>query len=123
MSGSVLERFQRGRGGQEAAEYDCTRYADALAVQIEVSDAVLTQRDEWDAAEVIQRCVLEHHLGQLLRSIARDVVGADTVRHRYEDSANMSASFSRGGCGVVSWMRLYVHGHRNEQKASTDKGC
>ena len=122
MSGSVLERFQRSRGGQEAAEYDCTRYADALVVQIEVSDAVLTQRDEWDAAEINQRCVLEHHLGQLLRSIARDRVGADTVRHRHEDSAKMSAA-SRGGCGVVSWMGSYVHGQRNEQKASTDKGC
>ena len=54
MSGSVLERFQRGRGRQEAAEYDCTRHADALAVQIEVRDAVLTQRDEWNAAEVSQ---------------------------------------------------------------------
>ena len=83
MSGSVLERFQRGRGGQEAAEYDCTRYADALAAQIEVSDAVLTQRDEWDAAKVSQRCVLEHRLGQLLGSIAVDVVEPDAVRHRH----------------------------------------
>ena len=122
MSGSVLERFQRGRGGQEAAEYDCTRYAGALAVQIEVRDAVLTQRDEWDAAEVSQRRVLEHHLGQLLRSIAFDVVPPDAVRHRHEDSAKMSAA-SRGGCGGVSWMGSYVHGQRNEQKASTDKGC
>ena len=81
MSGSVLERFQRGRRGQEVAEYDCTRHADALAAQIEVRDAVLTQRDEWDAAEVSQRRVLEHHLGQLLRSIARDVVEANAVRH------------------------------------------
>ena len=120
MSGSVLERFQRGRGRQEAAEYDCTRHADALAAQIEVSDAVLTQRDEWDAAEVSQRCVLEHHLGQLLRSFARNVVVADAVRHRHE--AQVSAA-SRGGCGGVSWMGSYVHGQKNEQKASTDKGC
>ena len=66
MSGSVLERFQRSCGGQEAAEYDCTRHADALHGQIEVRDAVLTQRDEWDAAEFGQRRVLEYHRGQLL---------------------------------------------------------
>ena len=80
MSGSVLEHFHRGRGGQEAAEYDCTRYADALAVPIEVSDAVLTQRDEWNAAEVGERGVLEHHLGQLLGTITSDVVLANTVQ-------------------------------------------
>ena len=80
MSGGVLERFQRRCGRQEAAEYECTRHADTLEVQIEVRDAVLTQRDEWDAAEVSQRCVLEHHLGQLLRSIASDAVEADVER-------------------------------------------
>ena len=79
MSGGVLERFQRHRGRQEVAEYDCTRHADALTVQIEVRNAVLTKRDEWDAAELSQRRVIKHHHGQLLRSIARDVVEADAV--------------------------------------------
>ena len=81
MSGGVLERFQRHRGRQEVAEYDCTRHADALAAQIEVRNAVLTQRDEWDTAEVGQRRVLEHHRGQLLCSVAGDVVEADAVWH------------------------------------------
>ena len=116
MSGSVLERFQRGRGRQEVAEYDCTRHADALAIQIEVSDAVLTQRDEWDAAEVSQRRVLEHRLGQLLRSIARDVVGPDAVQHRHKDSAKMSAA-SHGGCGVVcGWGRMFTVRGMTESK-------
>ena len=79
--GGILECFQRRCGRKEAAEYDCTRHADALVRQIQVRNAVLTQRDEWDAAEVSQRRVLEHHLGQLLRSIARDVVEANAVRH------------------------------------------
>ena len=81
MSGRVLERFHRRRGRQKVAEYDRTRHADALVVQIEVRNAVLTQRDEWDAAEVSQRRVLENHLGQLLCSIARDTVEADAVQH------------------------------------------
>ena len=54
MSGGVLERLQRRCGRQEAAEHDCTRHADTLVAQIEVRDAVLTQRDEWDAAEISQ---------------------------------------------------------------------
>ena len=92
MSGGVLERFQRHRGRQEAAEYDCTWLADALLPQIKVRNAVLTQRDEWDAAEVSERRVLEHHLGQLLRSIARNAVGANAMRHGQRDA-------SVSGCG------------------------
>ena len=90
MSGGVLERFQRHRGRQEAAEYDCTWHADALSFQIEVRDAVLTQRDEWDTTEVSQRRVLEHHLRQLLRSVAGDVVIANAVRHGH--GAQVSAA-------------------------------
>ena len=101
MSGGVLERFQRRCGRQEAAEYDCTRHADALALQIEVRDAVLTQRDEWDAAEVSQRRVLEHHLGQLPRSVAGDVVEADAVRHGH--GAQVSAAIDSGESCV--WRR------------------
>ena len=78
MSGGVLERH---RGRQEAAEYDCTRHTNTLVLQIEVRNAVLTKRDERNAAEVSQRRVLQHHLGQLLRSITRDAVEADAVQH------------------------------------------
>ena len=107
MSGGVLERFQRNCGSQEAAEYDCTRHADAFLVQIEVRDAVLTQRDEWDAAEVSQRRVLEHHLGQLPRSVAGDAVGANAVRHGH--GAQVSAALTVGiGCATAHLSEVIV---------------
>ena len=81
MCGGVLERVQRRCGRQKAAEYDCTRHTDALAVQIELSEGVLAQGDERNAAKVGQRGVLKNHLGQNVRSIARNVVPADAVRH------------------------------------------
>ena len=110
MGGGVLERFQRHRGRQEVAEYDCTRHTDALVVQIEVRNAVLTQRDEWDAAEVSQRCVLKHHLGQLLRSIARDVVHA---RNAVQDGQGMQVSaaadtFVSVTCGAEGRVATYL---------------
>ena len=80
MSGGVLERFQRRRGRQETAEYDCPRHPDALGVQIELCEGVLAKGNERNAAEVRQCGVLEHHLSQTLGAIAYDVIEANTAR-------------------------------------------
>ena len=69
-------------GEQEAAEYDCSWHPDALVPQVELSEGVLAQGDERNAAKVGQCGVLENHLGQTVGSIARNVVEADAVRHR-----------------------------------------
>ena len=75
----VLQTRQRRCRGQQLAQHDHIRHADALTGQVELSDAIFAQRDERDAAEVGQRGVLEHYLGQLLGSVARDVVEPDTA--------------------------------------------
>ena len=41
MSGGILERFQRRCGRQETAQYDRPRHPNALAIQIQLFDAVL----------------------------------------------------------------------------------
>ena len=76
---SVLERFQRRCGRHQAAQHNRTRHSDALVVQIELRDAVLTQRDERDPAEVGHGGVLEHHLCQSVGGLTRDVGEADTA--------------------------------------------
>ena len=79
---SALQRLERRRGGHQAAQNDRSRDADALVFQIELRDAVFTQRDERDAAEIGQRGRLEHHLGQIRSSVAGDVVETDAAHAR-----------------------------------------
>ena len=75
----ALERRERRRRGQQLAQHDRSRHADTLVLQVELRDAVLAQGGERDPAEVVHNGVLEHHRGQILRSVARDVVVANTV--------------------------------------------
>ena len=77
--GGALERLYRRRRGQQLAQHDRSRHANALIVQVELRDGVLAQRDERDPAEVSHTGVLEHHRGQILRSVARDAVEANAA--------------------------------------------
>ena len=67
------------RRRQQLAQDDRSRQANALVSEVELRDAVLTQRDERDAAEVGHNGVLEHHRGEILRSVARDAVEANAA--------------------------------------------
>ena len=51
MADALQRRERTGRGNQ-LAEDDCSRNANALALQVELRDAVLTQRGKWDPAEI-----------------------------------------------------------------------
>ena len=75
----ALERRERRRTGQQLAHYDRSRHADALALQVELHDAVLAQGEERDPAEVGHTGVLEHRRGQILCGVARDVVEANAM--------------------------------------------
>ena len=75
----ALQRCECQRRGQQLAQHDCSRHANALALQVKLRDAVLAQGDERDPAEVGHDGVLEHHRDQILRSVARDVVEANAV--------------------------------------------
>ena len=77
--GGALERLDRRRRGQQLAQHDRSRHADALMLQVELRDAVLAQRGERDPAEVGHTGVLEHHRGQTLRGVARDAVPANAA--------------------------------------------
>ena len=77
--GGALERLDCRRRGQQLAQHDRSRHANTLLVQVELRDGVLAQRDERDPAEVSHTGVLEHHRGQILRSVARDVVEANAA--------------------------------------------
>ena len=77
--GGALERRERRRRGQQLAQHDRSRFADAIALQVELRDAVLAQGGEWDPAEVGHTGMLEHHVGQLLRGVARDAVTANAA--------------------------------------------
>ena len=77
--GGALERRERRHRGQQLAQHDRSRLADALTLQVELRDAVLAQGDERDPAEVGDTGVLEHHVGQLVRGVARDVVAGNTA--------------------------------------------
>ena len=77
--GGALERLDRRRRGQQLAQHDRSRRANALLLQVELRDAVLAQGDERDPTEVVHTGVLEHHRGQILRSVTRDVVEANAV--------------------------------------------
>ena len=75
----ALEQRERRRRGQQLAQHDRSRRANALLLQVELRDAVLAQGDERDPAEVGHTGVLEHHVGQLLRGVARDAVPANAA--------------------------------------------
>ena len=75
----ALERRERRRTGQQLAQHDRSGHARVLEFQVELGDAVLAQGGERDPTEVGHTGVLEHHRGQILCSVARDVVGADAV--------------------------------------------
>ena len=76
----ALQRRQGRRGGHQTAQNNRPRYADALALKVELCDAVCAERDERDAAELGQRSGLEHRLGQGLSSVAGDAVEADAAQ-------------------------------------------
>ena len=78
--GGALERCQSRRRRQQLAQDDRSKLSDALAFEIELRDAVLTQRGERDPAEVGHGGVLEHCLCQSVGSLARDVVEAESER-------------------------------------------
>ena len=78
--GGALERLERRRSRQQLAQHDRSRHADTLALQVELRDAVLAQGDKRDPAEISHNGVLQHHLGQSFRGIARDMIVADAVR-------------------------------------------
>ena len=65
--GGELERLDRRRRGEQLAQHDSSRHADAISVpsraQVELHDAVLAQGGERDPAEVGHDGVLEHHIG------------------------------------------------------------
>ena len=75
----ALERRERRRGGQQLAQHDRSRLTNALALQVELRDAVLAQGGERDPAEVGHAGVLEHRRGQILRGVARDVVAGNAA--------------------------------------------
>ena len=76
------ERRERRGRGQQLTQHDRSRHADALHLQVELRDAVLAQRGERDPAEVGHRGVIQHHRGQMVGRVARDVAVADAVTHR-----------------------------------------
>ena len=78
----ALERGECRRRGQQLAQHERSRHADALVLQVELRDAVLAQGGERDPAEVGHRGVIQHHRGQMVGRVARDVVVADAVTHR-----------------------------------------
>ena len=75
----ALERRERRRGGQQLAQYDRSRPTDALALQVELRDAILAQGEERDPAEVGHNGMLQHRFGQMVGHVAFDVVEADAV--------------------------------------------
>ena len=77
--GGALERLDCRRRGQQLAQHDRSRHADALIVQVELRDGVLAQGDERDLAEVGHNGMLQHHLGQMVGCVTRYVVVADAV--------------------------------------------
>ena len=52
LKAGVLQRLERRCRWEKAAQYDRPGHTDALARQIELSDGVLAQRDERNAAEI-----------------------------------------------------------------------
>eukprot|EP00964_Phaeocystis_antarctica_P012340 scaffold6811_cov55-Phaeocystis_antarctica.AAC.6 len=66
-------------GVSTGADTKANGHADDLLLQVELRDAVLTQRGERDPAEVGHNGVLQHHRGQTVGGVARDGVIANAV--------------------------------------------
>ena len=75
----ALERCQSRCRRQQLAQDDYSRHADALLIEVELRDAVRTQRGERDSAEVCHEAVLEHRRRQCVGRLTRDAVEADTA--------------------------------------------
>ena len=76
----ALERCQSRCRRQQLAQDDYSRHADALLIEVELRDAVRTQRGERDSAEVSHNgAVLEHRRRQSVGRLTRDAVEADTA--------------------------------------------
>ena len=88
MKAGVLQRLERRCRWEKAAQYDRPGHTDALARQIKLSEGVLAQQDEWNAAEIGQDFVLEDDIGQLLGAISGDFVEPDTA----QDESQMGTS-------------------------------
>ena len=77
--GGAHERLDPRRRRQQLAQHDRSRHANALRGQVKLRDGVLAQRDERDPTEVGHTGVLEHHRGQILRTVARDAIEANAA--------------------------------------------
>ena len=86
---NTLGRLERMVGEQELAQHDGPRHTDAFLGKIELLNAVLAQGGERDVAEDGESGMLQHDVGQSLRSITSDVVDvveADTAETRKQES-------------------------------------
>ena len=88
----ALQRLESARGGQQAAQHDRARHADALALQVELLKAILAQRGERDLAEAGQLRVLKRRLGQALCALASNIVLADTALGQAEGHRAITCS-------------------------------
>ena len=79
---SALQGLQRSRSRHQSAQNNCSRHTDALRLEIKLRHTVFAERDEWDAAEIRQRIVLEHDLGQTVSSVAGDIVVANAAQQQ-----------------------------------------
>jgi hypothetical protein len=95
----ALEQGERRRGGQQLAQHDRSRVTGAIALQVELRDAVLAQGDERDIAEVGHTGMLQHHFGQMAGCVTRDVVDANSVTPGHK--AMVREAQKRGWAGEV----------------------
>ena len=98
----ALERRERRCRGQQLAEHNRPRHANAHAVQVELGDAVLAQRGERDPAEVSHHDVLEHHRGQMVGGVARNTIEADAVTHTGAGDVREMMGLPQSVCFLVS---------------------
>ena len=102
----LLERFERHRGRQQAAEHDCSRHTNAKKAQIQLCKAVLAQGDERNAAKIGQCGVLEHHLSQTLGAIAYDAIEANTAPWA-KGSELVKRKKSKSNPKMTKWQKNY----------------
>ena len=82
---NALGRLERMVGEQELAQHYGPRHTNAFALKVELLDAVLAQGGERDVAEDGESGMVQHDVGQSLRSITSDVVEADTAETRKQE--------------------------------------
>ena len=97
----ILQRLERRCRREKSAQYDRPRHADALVLQIELGDGVLAQRNDWNAAEINQRRVLQDNLGHTLGAIAGDTVVPNAARNVSQTGASAGADGRKMGMGGV----------------------